>query len=180
MIQGLQLRAVEPHQQELFICSLPALWNMTGAHPHQSALFEDTGANMMEHGAFFSPPVFSFLWGKEVLFLFRVGGNQRDISEQMIFFFSAEKNKKQIKLIKYFHENANHVSWMWMWLFPSWPRRPHVSRPDCEWRLNNVKRSNSNFSFPVGLLWLSFAAQLDNFATIKKKNTDLLCIIKMF
>lgn len=29
MIQELQLRAVDPHQQELFICSLPALPNMT-------------------------------------------------------------------------------------------------------------------------------------------------------
>lgn len=53
MIQELQLRAVGPHQQELFICSLPALRNMTAAHPHQSALFEDTGANMMEHVAVF-------------------------------------------------------------------------------------------------------------------------------
>lgn len=94
MIQGLQLRAVEPHQQELFICSLPALWNMTGAHPHQSALFEDTGANMMEHGAFFSPPLF-LLMRKAVLFLFRVGGNPRDISEQMIFFSFLLKKKQK-------------------------------------------------------------------------------------
>lgn len=55
MIQELQLRAVDPHQQELFICSLPALCNMTGTHPHQSAPFEDTGANMMERVAFYSP-----------------------------------------------------------------------------------------------------------------------------
>lgn len=179
MIQGLQLRAVEPHQQELFICSLPALCNMTGAHPHQSALFEDTGANMMEHGAFFSS-LFSFLWGRlSYLFSVLVEIQGTFLSRWYFFSFPLKKNKKQIELIKYFNENSNHVSWMWMWLFPSWPRRPHVSRPDCEWRLNNVKRSNSNFSFPVCLLWLSFAAQLHNFATIKK-NTDLFCIIKMF
>lgn len=91
MIQELQLRAVAPHQQELFICPLPSLRNMTGAHPHQSAPFEDICANAMEHPAFFS----LLFWRKAVAFLFLLGGNLNGNSEQTINIFSLSYKKKK-------------------------------------------------------------------------------------
>lgn len=109
MIQELQLRAVDPHQQELFICSLPALRNMTWAHPLQSALFEDTAANMMQHVVFFSP---LFLEEGCCISLYFWA----DYKHIYVYYFSINREKNKLRSLNVSIKKSHHVPWMWIWL----------------------------------------------------------------